>query len=348
MASTQVLPDASLPEPTDPPAAPSATGQPRGHRTHEVTNQPPPLVDIDLARSDRALLETLRRVVGDPSDPAAVVQPADAGRLRELAELGRLAGSAQVQTWAEQANRYTPQLHTHDRFGHRVDQVELHPAWHELMRVAVGHGLHAAPWQDAGEHPHLLRAAGFYVWSQAEAGHGCPVSMTYAVVPSLRLQPELARRWEPLLAARVYSPGDQPPQTKPGLLAGMGMTEKQGGSDVRANTTTADPGRAGRLPADRAQVVHLRADERPVPGAGPGPRRADLLPAPPGAAGRHRQLLADPAAEGQARQPVQRLRRDRVRRQAWAQRVGPEGRGVPPSSRWSPRPGWTPSWARPH
>ena len=114
-------------------------------------------------------------------------------------------------------------------------------AWHALMDTAVGHGLHAAPWVDPRPGAHVARAAKFYVWSQAEAGHGCPISMTYAVVPALRNAPELAARFEPLLVTRAYDPGLRPPEGKRGLLAGMAMTEKQGGSDVRANTTRAEP-----------------------------------------------------------------------------------------------------------
>jgi putative acyl-CoA dehydrogenase len=132
-------------------------------------------------------------------------------------------------------------LRSHDRYGNRIDEVEFHPAWHALMETAVGHGLHAAPWADERPGAHVARAAKFYVWSQAEAGHGCPISMTYAVVPALRHAPDLAGKFEPLLVNRVYDPGLRPPEGKRGLLSGMAMTEKQGGSDVRANTTRAEP-----------------------------------------------------------------------------------------------------------
>ncbi|GAA3844707.1 acyl-CoA dehydrogenase family protein [Saccharothrix violaceirubra] len=195
--------------------------------THEVTNQVPSLDGYDVA-DDPALLEALRR-----SDAAWAET--------ELHELGLKAGSAHARLLARQADIHPPVLHTHDRYGHRIDEVEFHPAWHELMATAVGHGLHAAPWRDERPGAHVARAAKFYVWSQAEAGHGCPVSMTYAVVPALRTSPELARRYEPLLAAREYDFGTRAPEAKRGLLAGMSMTEKQGGSDVRANTTSAVP-----------------------------------------------------------------------------------------------------------
>src|SRR5215471_13311517 len=195
--------------------------------THEVTNQPPPLAGYD-ASDDPALLAALRR------EGAAWAEP----RLREL---GRLAGSEQAQENGRLANDNPPKLRTHDRYGHRVDEVEFHPAWHELMTTAVQSGLHAAPWQASTPGAHVARAAGMYVWGQAEAGHLCPVSMTYAIVPALRHAPDLAKSFEPLLAAPRYDFGLRPPLTKGGLLAGMSMTEKQGGSDVRANTTTATP-----------------------------------------------------------------------------------------------------------
>ncbi len=195
--------------------------------THEVFNQPPALTGYDVS-DDAAMLAALHREGAGWAEDA-------------VRELGRLAGSPQVQEQGRLANENPPKLRTHDRFGHRVDEVEFHPAWHELMTVAVRHGLHAAPWRDARPGAHVARAAGFYVWSAAEAGHGCPVSMTYAIVPALRHAPGLAERFEPLLAAPEYDFGLRPPQTKRGLLAGMSMTEKQGGSDVRANTTRAVP-----------------------------------------------------------------------------------------------------------
>jgi putative acyl-CoA dehydrogenase len=130
-------------------------------------------------------------------------------------------------------------LRTHDRYGNRIDEVEFHPAWHRLMDRAVGAGLTDAWSRPDGQ---LRRTAGFYVWGQVEAGHGCPVSMTHAAVPALRKEPAVAAEWEPLLASHTYEPGlDRPATAKAGAIAGMGMTEKQGGSDVRANTTVAVP-----------------------------------------------------------------------------------------------------------
>ncbi len=195
--------------------------------THEVTNQPPPLVGHDVGQ-DVVLLAGLEREGAGWHEG-------------DLHRLGRLAGSAQAQQWGEQANRHEPELRTHDRYGHRIDEVDFHPSWHQLLDVAVSEGLAGAAWSDARPGAHVARAAGFYVWGQVEAGHGCPVSMTYAVVPALRTTPSLAAVYEPLLTSRAYDPGLRVPTTKQGLLAGMGMTEKQGGSDVRANTTTATP-----------------------------------------------------------------------------------------------------------
>jgi putative acyl-CoA dehydrogenase len=195
--------------------------------THEVRNQVPPLAGHDVA-DDPALLDALAREGAGWA----------AGGLHAL---GRLAGDEQTQERARLANVYPPVLAAWDASGSRIDEVRFHPAWHELMATAVGAGLHAAPWADPRPGAHVARAAGLYVWTQAEAGHTCPVSMTYASVPALRRQKDLADAYEPLLAARAYQPGLAVPAGKAGLLAGMGMTEKQGGSDVRANTTRAVP-----------------------------------------------------------------------------------------------------------
>src|ERR1700722_15606759 len=166
-------------------------------RTHEVFNQPPPLTDYDVA--------------DDPALLAALDREGAGWALPDVRELGRLAGSEQAREGGPLANENPPRLRTHDRFGNRVDEVEFHPAWHSLMTVAVTHGLHAAPWRDPRPGAHVARAAGFYVWSSAEAGHGCPVSMTYAAVPALRQAPGLAAQYEPLLAVAEYDPGLRPP-----------------------------------------------------------------------------------------------------------------------------------------
>ncbi|MBB1254099.1 acyl-CoA dehydrogenase family protein [Streptomyces sp. OF3] len=207
--------------------------------THTVTNQPPPLADYDVYATDAALTEAVaafgaRRGDTSPADP----EPAAA-----LSALGRDAGSAEVREWGVRANEYPPVLRTHDRYGNRIDEVDFHPDWHRLLDRAVAGGLTDAWSRPDGQ---FRRTAGFYVWTQAEAGHGCPLSMTHAAVPALRAEPELAATWVPRLTSRVYEPGLREAGTKAGALAGMGMTEKQGGSDVRANTTravaTAEPG----------------------------------------------------------------------------------------------------------
>jgi putative acyl-CoA dehydrogenase len=195
--------------------------------THEVTNQVPPLAGHSLLTSDPALEEGLRRWAGHAA-------------YEDIAVLGELAGRPEAQRAGELANTHTPVLRTHSPTGERVDEVDFHPAWHQLMDTAVVHGLTASPWTEPpGTGAHVRRAAGFIVWSQVEAGHLCPVSMTYAAVPALRHNEALAQAWVPKLASREYDFGLRPLAGKRGAIAGMGMTEKQGGSDVRANTTTA-------------------------------------------------------------------------------------------------------------
>ena len=200
--------------------------------THEVTNQPPPLLDWDVAAYP-ALQEGLYREGAGWYDS-------------ELHRIGLLAGSEQAQQWAREADRYPPELVAYDRFGHRIDEVVYHPSYHRLMEVAIEAGLAGGPWASGFAPPdapagsaHVARTAGFFTWTHTELGHGCPLSMTYAAVPALRREPELARVWEPGLAALAYDPGLRWRDHKRGLTAGMAMTEKQGGSDVRANTTSA-------------------------------------------------------------------------------------------------------------
>jgi putative acyl-CoA dehydrogenase len=202
--------------------------------THEVFNQPPPLADYDVFAADAALVEALRREGAGWAED-------------ELGSLGRLAGSPEAIAWGFQANANPPVLRTHDRYGNRIDEVEYHPAYHSLMQVAVGHGMHAAPWAEARTGAHVARAAKFYVWSQVEPGHGCPISMTYAVVPAMRASASVAAGWEPLLFSRDYDGRNLPASEKRGAIAGMAMTEKQGGSDVRANTTRAVPAGSGEV-----------------------------------------------------------------------------------------------------
>ncbi|WP_020125342.1 acyl-CoA dehydrogenase family protein [Streptomyces sp. 303MFCol5.2] len=197
--------------------------------THTVTNQPPPLTGYDVYGADQALVAAVERHL----DPELLDEAHG-----ELSALGRAAGSEQLHEWAVQANEYPPKLRTHDRYGHRIDEVDFHPAWHRLLGKGVGAHLTDA-WVRPGGH--VRRAAGFLVWTQVEAGNGCPLSMTHAAVPALRADPELAAEWEPRLTSTIYDRELRPARLKAGALFGMGMTEKQGGSDVRANATVATP-----------------------------------------------------------------------------------------------------------
>ena len=195
--------------------------------THAVVNQAPPLVDYNLFKTDGVLVEALER------------EGAGWARAR-LEEFGRLTGTEEAIRWGFQANENPPLLHTHDRFGHRIDEVEFHPAWHSLMRLSIEHGLASLPWTEPKQGAHVARAALMLLASENEAGHTCPVSMTYAVVPALRKQPDLALEWEPHIHRLKYDPRARPVAEKAGALMGMAMTEKQGGSDVRSNTTLAE------------------------------------------------------------------------------------------------------------
>jgi putative acyl-CoA dehydrogenase len=193
-----------------------------------ATNQPPPLVGHNVVLSDHALVE-------------AVGRHASADVVDDLTALGAEAGTAEAREHAMLANQHHPELVPFDRYGNRVDEVRFHPSWHWLMERGVGHGLQAAPWVSDSPHAHLRRAAGFLAWGQVESGHGCPISMTYAAVPALRVDDRIAKEWTPRLASTSYDFGLRPVDQKAGALAGMGMTEKQGGSDVRANVTEARP-----------------------------------------------------------------------------------------------------------
>jgi putative acyl-CoA dehydrogenase len=189
------------------------------HSTHEVFNQAPPLAPYNVFEVDTALREALEREGGGW------------GAERALAA-GALAGSPEAIAHSERSERNEPVLRTHDRYGNRIDEVDLDPSWHWLLREAIERECHGLPWRDPQPGAHAVRAVLFMVWSQVSAGVMCPVSMTHAVVPALRESPELAAEWEPRLVAADYERG---------ALAGMAMTEKQGGSDVRANTTSAVP-----------------------------------------------------------------------------------------------------------
>ncbi|GAC1308096.1 MAG: acyl-CoA dehydrogenase family protein [Vulcanimicrobiaceae bacterium] len=213
------------------------------YRTHAVDNQPPPLVDYDLFASDAAL----RAAVG--ANDAAWAAPA-------LHALGAQAGGRETIALGFEANANPPRLRAFDRAGIRIDEVDFHPAYHQLIEAAVRSGLHASSWREPRPGAHVARAAGFYLWSQVDAGHACPISMTHAVVPVLRVQPELARTWEPLVFAARYDGSLRPAAHKGSALFGMAMTEKQGGSDVRANTTRALPCASGGPGAAYALTGH--------------------------------------------------------------------------------------------
>jgi putative acyl-CoA dehydrogenase len=194
--------------------------------THEVVNQPEPLVDYNLFETNRPLRDALK--FNAPQLHVA-----------QLQELGVTLGSAEMQAHARLANTHTPQLHTHDRFGRRIDEVEFHPSYHLLMAAAVGAGLHGTPWTGISESPHVQRAAGFMLFTELEPSILCPVSMTYAATPALRGNAAVYADWGPKLGSLWYDPALAFVRDKPGVTMGMGMTEKQGGSDVRANTTKA-------------------------------------------------------------------------------------------------------------
>ena len=287
--------------------------------THEVTNQASALEGYNTFDSDQVLVEALRREGGEWAED----------RVREV---GAFAGSARAIRWGFEANENPPKLKTHDRFGHRVDEVEFHPAWHKLLAAEVGFGLHALPWREPQPGAHVARAA-MFCSAQAEAGVGCPISMTYSVIPALRKQPELAAEWEPRFLSLDYDGERLRPATeKAGALCGMGMTEKQGGSDVRANTTTATAVNGGGPGAEYLLNGHKWFMSAPMCDAFLVLAQTDggvscfLLPrfTPDGERNPiHIQRLKDKLGNrSNASSEVEF-------RGAWARLVGEEGRGVP-------------------
>jgi putative acyl-CoA dehydrogenase len=192
-----------------------------------AANQPPPLLQANAVAGNVQLLEAVRREGRGWAEE----------RLRAFGE--ELGG--ETQEWARLANEHPPVLRTHDRTGERIDRVEFHPAWHRLLELGVRHGLHAGSWLDDRPGAHVARAAAFAALAEVEQGVGCPLSMTHAAVPALRLEPALAATWEPLLTSLRYDPAEAPAREKRGALCGMSMTERQGGSDVRLNETQARP-----------------------------------------------------------------------------------------------------------
>lgn len=195
--------------------------------THEVTNQVPPLEGINLYRADLPLQEWVHRYQGDWAD-------------MQLNAYGQLAGGALMEA-GFLANENKPVFKSHDRYGHRVDTVDFHPAYHELMAAGIKAGITSAPWNDPRPGAQVARAATMYLHNQAEAGTSCPMTMSFACVPALRLQPDIAETWLPKILSGQYDPRNLPIEQKSGATIGMAMTEKQGGTDVRANTTRAYP-----------------------------------------------------------------------------------------------------------
>ncbi len=283
-------------------------------KTHDVLNQPPPLSDVNLWTRDATLVAAARREAGMPD--------------LSLAELGARLGSAEAQQQATQANQVPPILRTHDRYGHRIDEIEYHPAYHAFLRLSVENGLSGGPWARPRAGAHVVRAAQMILASQVEYGHLCPVSMTYACVPALRRQPELAATWEPRIAALAYDARFVPAADKRGVLVGMAMTEKQGGSDVRAGTTRAMPDGAGGwlLTGHKWFCSAPMSDAFLVLAQAPGGVTCFLLPRwrPDGTRNAMRlQRLKDKLGNRSNASSEIELE------EAWAQQVGEEGRGVP-------------------
>ncbi|AHK35032.1 acyl-CoA dehydrogenase [Rhodococcus opacus PD630] len=215
---------------------------PAPHRTHTVLNQSVPRADVNEFTLDTVLAEGVRRHDADWATG-------------ELTDIGALVGSATFQHDAELANTIIPELKTFDRWGNRIDEVEYHPSYHRIISAAVAHGAHTSVWADPKPGANVARAAAFMMFAQIEPGHSCPISMTNAVIPSLDLQPDVAAIWKPRALSRSYTPELDAPR-KASAIFGMSMTEKQGGSDVRANTTVATPAGRGGPGADYLLTGH--------------------------------------------------------------------------------------------
>jgi putative acyl-CoA dehydrogenase len=277
-------------------------------------NQPPPLVDWNLFSTDRALRD------------AAVREGAGWAQER-LREFGQWAGSAEAMEWAALANEYPPVLHTHDRYGRRRDEVAFHPAWHQLMRHAVENGIHNLPWTGKREGAHAARTVLAMLASQNEAGHMCPVSMTYSAVPVFAHDPEICGEWITRAGSTRYDPSFRPASEKQGVLIGMALTEKQGGSDVRANTTRAGPAGNGEyiLTGHKWFCSAPMCDAFLVLAQAPGGLSCFLLPRwkPDGACNEFRlqRLKAKLGNRSNASSEVEF-------HGAWARLLGEEGRGI--------------------
>src|SRR6059058_311571 len=277
-------------------------------------NQPPPLEGFNAFESNQPLVE-------------AVDREGASWAVDQLRTLGDEAGDRHTLELGRLANEHPPRLRTHDRFGNRIDEVEFHPAWHELLGLAVSCGLHAAPWREPRAGAHVARAAAFITFAEVEAGVGCPLSMTFAAVPALRAEPAVLDEWAPLLTSTVYDPGLRPAVDKAGALCGMAMTERQGGSDVRANETVA------RRAGDDEATLHGHkwfcsapmSDAFLVLAQAPGGLTCYLLPRmlPDGARNAFRiDRLKDKLGNRSNASAEIQLEG------AWAQRIGEEGRGV--------------------
>jgi len=217
-------------------------------QTHSVFNQVPPVGDVDVFTGNLPLVEAVAR------EGAEWVSERASALGRFVGAVGGRVGGP--QEWGRLANENKPVLRTFDRYGHRIDEVEFHPAWHQLIRIGVEHELHSLPWTSSEPNPHTARAALYMTAMQAEAGFCCPITMTFAVVPALRATPEIAAEWEPLVTSTTYDPRLVPAAEKGCAISGMAMTEKQGGSDVRANTTVATPVNGGGPGAEYTILGH--------------------------------------------------------------------------------------------
>jgi putative acyl-CoA dehydrogenase len=280
----------------------------------QTWNQSPPLEGYNLFSGNRPLVDAVRREGGGWAE-------------EQLTVLGAELGGEPLR-WGELANRHTPELRTHDRFGNRVDEVEFHPAWHSLLGLAVRHGIHSLPWRKPRSGAHVARAAAMITLSQAEAGVGCPVSMTYAAVPALRRSaPNLAAEWEPRLTSLEYDFGLRPAAEKNGALCGMAMTERQGGSDVRANVTQAEPlgDDEGVLTGHKWFCSAPMSDAFLVLAQAPAGPTCYLLPRvlPDGALNGIRLMRLKDKLGNRSNASAEIDLHD-----AWAQRVGEEGDGI--------------------
>ena len=292
---------------------------PYGAVTHEVINQPVELAGYNLFTSDAALKEAVKR--------EGATWATDG-----LEAFGARAGSADFLELGTLANKNPPELDTHDRYGRRVDLVRFHPSYHALMKASIEDGLHSSPWTDPGGGTHVARAARSYMHTEVEAGHGCPITMTFAATPCIKLQGDLAEQWLPKIKARVYDPRNVPADEKQGVTIGMAMTEKQGGSDVRANTTRAipvgveGPGKVYELVGHKFFVSAPMCDAFLVLAQAPGGLSCFLIPRwRPDGSKNPLQIIRLKRKMGN----VSNASSETELRGALGFMVGPEGRGVP-------------------